>query len=127
MTGEITLTGQVLQIGGLREKVLAAQRAGLEKVILPRENEADLTDLPAETREQVEFILADTIEAVLAQAFDERGGGSPAGRRHGASGSRGVCVKGRRVRQCGVTNRKDEACVQRRRRIRTRSRTSGAP
>ncbi len=77
MTGEITLTGQVLQIGGVREKVLAAQRAGLEKVILPRENEADLADLPEETREQVEFILADTIEEVLAQAFDE----AEAGRR----------------------------------------------
>ena len=71
MTGEITLTGQVLQIGGVREKVLAAQRAGLEKVILPRENEADLVDLPQETRDQVEFILADAIEEVLAQAFDE--------------------------------------------------------
>ncbi len=77
MTGEITLTGQVLQIGGVREKVLAAQRAGLEKVILPRENEADLADLPEETREQVEFILADTIEEVLAQAFDD----AEAGRR----------------------------------------------
>ena len=50
MTGEITLTGQVLQIGGLREKVLAAQRAGIEKIILPRENEADLADLPEESR-----------------------------------------------------------------------------
>ena len=52
MTGEITLTGQVLPIGGVREKVLAAQRAGLKKVILPRENEADLSELPEETRER---------------------------------------------------------------------------
>ena len=73
MTGEVTLTGQVLQIGGLREKVLAAQRAGLEKVILPRENEADLADLPGETREQMEFVLADTIDDVLAEAFDSPG------------------------------------------------------
>jgi ATP-dependent Lon protease len=71
MTGEITLTGQVLQIGGLREKVLAAQRAGLAKVICPRENEADLADLPPETRDQMEFVLADVIEDVLAEAFDE--------------------------------------------------------
>ena len=51
MTGEITLTGQVLPIGGLREKSLAAQRAGLKRVIFPRENEPDLDDLPPETRE----------------------------------------------------------------------------
>ena len=50
MTGEITLTGQVLPIGGLREKSLAAQRAGLKRVIYPRENEPDLDDLPPETR-----------------------------------------------------------------------------
>src|SRR5207247_2775087 len=58
MTGEITLTGQVLPIGGIREKSLAAQRAGLKRVILPRENEADLEDLPAETRQPLAFIPA---------------------------------------------------------------------
>lgn len=71
MTGEITLTGQVLPIGGVREKVLAALRAGLERVILPGENEPDLADLPVEMRDQIEFVLADTIEEVLAQAFDD--------------------------------------------------------
>jgi ATP-dependent Lon protease len=70
MTGEITLTGQVLPIGGIREKSLAAQRAGLKRVILPRENESDLGELPPETREQLEFIPADTIEDVFAAAFD---------------------------------------------------------
>jgi ATP-dependent Lon protease len=70
MTGEITLTGQALQIGGVREKVLAAQRAGLKHVILPRENEADLSELPAETREELEFILVDNIREVLDAALD---------------------------------------------------------
>src|SRR5581483_9496152 len=72
MTGEITLTGQVLPIGGLREKSLAAQRAGLKRVIYPRENEPDLDDLPPETRKAIEFIPADTIEDVFAAAFDGR-------------------------------------------------------
>jgi ATP-dependent Lon protease len=70
MTGEITLTGQVLPIGGLREKVLAAQRAGLKRVVVPHENEPDLEELPKEAREEVEFILADSIDDVLAAAFD---------------------------------------------------------
>ena len=65
MTGEITLTGQVLPIGGVREKVLAAQRAGLKRVILPSENEPDLEDLPAETRRELEFVLVDSVEQVL--------------------------------------------------------------
>ena len=69
MTGEITLTGQVLPIGGVREKVLAAQRAGLKRVILPRENEHDLDDLPAETKKQLEFVLVDGIEEVLDHAL----------------------------------------------------------
>ncbi|MDX6485302.1 MAG: ATP-dependent Lon protease, partial [Gaiellaceae bacterium] len=64
MTGEITLTGQVLPIGGVREKVLAAQRAGLKRVILPSENEPDLQDLPAETKRELEFVLVESIEQV---------------------------------------------------------------
>jgi ATP-dependent Lon protease len=70
MTGEITLTGQVLPIGGIREKSLAAQRAGLKRVILPRENEAELAELPPETRDVIRFVPADTIEDVFAAAFD---------------------------------------------------------
>jgi ATP-dependent Lon protease len=70
MTGEITLSGQVLPIGGLRDKVLAAQRAGISKVIFPKENESDLEELPPETREEIEFIPVDWIEEVLEVAFD---------------------------------------------------------
>jgi ATP-dependent Lon protease len=70
MTGEITLTGQVLPIGGLREKSLAAQRAGLKRVIFPRENEPDLDELPPETRDAITFVPADTIEDVFAAAFN---------------------------------------------------------
>jgi ATP-dependent Lon protease len=70
MTGELTLSGQVLPIGGLREKALAAQRAGIRKVIFPRENESDLEELPEETRKEIEFLPVDWIEEVLAIAFD---------------------------------------------------------
>jgi ATP-dependent Lon protease len=73
MTGEITLTGQVLPIGGVREKVLAAERAGLRRVILPRENEPDLEELPQETRDEMQFTLADTVEEVFAAAFAANG------------------------------------------------------
>ncbi len=70
MTGEVTLTGQVLPIGGVRDKVLAAQRAGLKRVILPRENESDLEELPADAREAMEFVLADELPQVLDAALD---------------------------------------------------------
>ena len=70
MTGEITLTGQVLPIGGVREKALAAQRAGLKRVIIPRENEPDLSELPPETRDALVFVLADSIDDVFAAAFN---------------------------------------------------------
>jgi ATP-dependent Lon protease len=69
MTGEITLTGQVLPIGGVREKVLAAQRAGMTTVVLPKENEPDLDDLPREVRKTMAFVAADTIDEVLEAAF----------------------------------------------------------
>ena len=70
MTGEVTLTGQVLPIGGVREKVLAAQRAGVHTVVLPSENEPDLEDLPAETRKGLEFVLAQHVDEVLEAALD---------------------------------------------------------
>ena len=70
MTGELTLSGQVLPIGGLREKVLAAQRAGIPKVIFPRENESDLEELPEETRKALEFVPVDWIQEVLEVAFE---------------------------------------------------------
>jgi ATP-dependent Lon protease len=69
MTGEITLTGQVLPIGGVKEKALAAERAGISTVILPKENDADLDDLPDDVRESMRFVLADTIDDVLEAAF----------------------------------------------------------
>lgn len=68
MTGEITLTGLVLPVGGIKEKVLAARRAGVTRIILPRANEKDLPDLPDEVRRDIEFIFAERIEDVLAAA-----------------------------------------------------------
>jgi ATP-dependent Lon protease len=69
MTGEITLTGQVLPVGGIREKVLAAQRAGVTTVVLPKENEGDLDDLPREVRKSMTFVPADSVDEVIAAAF----------------------------------------------------------
>jgi ATP-dependent Lon protease len=65
MTGEVTLTGLVLPIGGVKEKVLAARRAGLKRVILPRGNQKDLRDLPEEVRKEMTFVFADRVEDVL--------------------------------------------------------------
>lgn len=69
MTGEITLRGQILPVGGLKEKVLAAHRAGLKKIILPQQNEPDLADLPSEIKEALTFVLANTMEDVLQAAL----------------------------------------------------------
>lgn len=69
MTGEITLTGLVLPIGGVKEKVLAARRAGIRRVILPEQNGKDLRELPDEIRGEMQFILASRVEEVLAAAI----------------------------------------------------------
>jgi ATP-dependent Lon protease len=69
MTGEITLTGRVLPIGGVKEKVLAARRADVATVILPAENEDQLADVPDELREQMRIVLAERIEDVLEAAL----------------------------------------------------------
>ncbi|MFO7918271.1 MAG: endopeptidase La, partial [Anaerolineae bacterium] len=70
MTGEITLRGQVLPVGGVKEKVLAAHRAGLEYICLPQRNEKDLDEVPQEVCDEMEFILVDRVEQVLEAAFD---------------------------------------------------------
>jgi len=69
MTGEITLRGKVLPVGGIKEKVLAARRAGIKMVILPRRNERDLDDVPPELREEMETVFVDTVDEVLAHAL----------------------------------------------------------
>jgi ATP-dependent Lon protease len=65
------LRGKVLPVGGIKEKILAAARFGLKTVILPKHNEADLDDVPQTVREQMNFILVDTVDEVLAAALDE--------------------------------------------------------
>ncbi len=69
MTGEITLRGRVLPVGGVREKALAARRAGIRTFILPRKNERDLLEIPQHLRQDVEFVFVDRIEEVLAAAL----------------------------------------------------------
>jgi ATP-dependent Lon protease len=73
MTGEITLSGLVLPVGGVKEKVLAARRAGVRRVILPRDNECDLRELPDNVRREMDFVLAERIEDVLRAALPEVG------------------------------------------------------
>ncbi|OGW42521.1 MAG: endopeptidase La [Nitrospirae bacterium GWD2_57_9] len=72
MTGEITLRGKVMPIGGVKEKVLAAKRAGIKTVILPEKNKNDLQDVPEELRKEMTFIFADNIDQVIAAALDSK-------------------------------------------------------
>ncbi|MDJ0773407.1 MAG: magnesium chelatase domain-containing protein, partial [Mastigocoleus sp. MO_167.B18] len=69
MTGEINLSGEVLPIGGVREKVLAARRAGIKRIILPQQNAKDLVDVPEDVSKDLEFIFCDRIDQVLENAL----------------------------------------------------------
>ena len=69
MTGEVTLRGRVRPIGGLKEKVLAAHRGGMAKVLIPRENEKDIPDIPARIRQAVELVPVDHMDEVLREAL----------------------------------------------------------
>ena len=70
MTGEISLRGRVLPVGGIKSKVLAAARAGVQTVLLPKRNEKDLVEIPDEVREKLEIRLVDTIDEVLEAALE---------------------------------------------------------
>ncbi|MEA2458728.1 MAG: ATP-dependent Lon protease [Thermoleophilaceae bacterium] len=70
MTGEVTLTGQVLPIGGLKEKSLAAQRSGITRIIAPKQNEADLDEFPDSLLDEVEFTFVDVVDQVLEEALE---------------------------------------------------------
>jgi ATP-dependent Lon protease len=69
MTGEVTLQGQVLPIGGVKQKILAAHRHGLKTVILPHANEVDLDDVPEEIRNELSFVLVEHLDEVLERAI----------------------------------------------------------
>jgi ATP-dependent Lon protease len=71
MTGEITLRGQVLPVGGIKEKVLAAHRNGLKTIILPKRNKVDLDDVPDEIRKTLKFVFAETVDDVLAASLEK--------------------------------------------------------
>ncbi|MEJ2608131.1 MAG: magnesium chelatase domain-containing protein [Anaerolineales bacterium] len=73
MTGEVTLRGKILPIGGVKEKVLAAHRAGLKTVLLPPRNEMDLEDVPEEVRKEMKFVFTDTVaDAIKAALVDQK-------------------------------------------------------
>jgi ATP-dependent Lon protease len=69
MTGEISLSGLVLPVGGIKEKILAARRAGIQRVILPKANQKDLKEVPEQVRNEMTFVFVETIEEVLPAAF----------------------------------------------------------
>jgi ATP-dependent Lon protease len=72
MTGEITLRGQILPVGGIKEKMLAAHRAGLKTIILPKLNEPDLDDLPKEVRDEMKFYLVEQMEEAIKIAIPKK-------------------------------------------------------
>ena len=86
MTGEISLRGLVLPVGGIKEKVVAAARAGMKRVMLPARNKQDIDDLPEETRRQLEFIWLERVEDAVAAALEQPAGAASLRRRCPVSG-----------------------------------------
>jgi ATP-dependent Lon protease len=76
MTGEVTLQGRVLPVGGIREKCLAALNQGITNVIIPFANQKDLTDIPKQFKDKMNFILAENLDEVFAVAFDKNAKGT---------------------------------------------------
>jgi ATP-dependent Lon protease len=72
MTGEITLRGRVLPIGGLKEKVLAAHRAGIKRIVVPERNRADLDEVPDEVKRSLDFVFVSQMEQVIDAALEEK-------------------------------------------------------
>ncbi|MEO7201803.1 MAG: endopeptidase La [Candidatus Tumulicola sp.] len=106
MTGEITLTGQVLPIGGLKEKVLGAKRAGISKILLPKRNEMDLDDIPKEVRDTMTFVPVEELSEVLFNALGKRViSRVPLGAESGALDNV-VPMRGRRVAKAARSERK---------------------
>ena len=104
MTGEITLRGRVLPIGGIKEKVLGAHRAGIRRVLLPRRNEADLDDIPTDLRKEMQLVLIESIDEVLREAL------TPPVAAHGSNGAAGAggvgrAAKSARARQAQPSHR----------------------
>jgi ATP-dependent Lon protease len=89
MTGEITLRGQVLPVGGIKEKMLAAHRNGLKTVILPKRNEPDLDDVPEEIRKTMNFIFAESVDDVLENALMDKAARRATSKRPEKSASKG--------------------------------------
>jgi ATP-dependent Lon protease len=79
MTGEITLRGLVLPIGGLKEKSLAAMRAGISTVIIPKLNEKDLVDVPEEAKQKLKFLPVENVDEVLEAALEKPGSAASSG------------------------------------------------
>jgi ATP-dependent Lon protease len=77
MTGEVTLVGEVLPIGGLKEKALAAQQAGIKRVVAPALNEPDIDDIPEHLRKKIEFIFVDNLDKALVQTLEPVSNGKP--------------------------------------------------
>jgi ATP-dependent Lon protease len=105
MTGEITLRGLVLPIGGLKEKTLAAKRAGIRQVIVPKRNEKDMPDVPEEVRNTLKFHFVENVDQVLEIALGARSRPKPASKPTPGKSANGERTRAPRVRTPGAAAR----------------------